>query len=147
MICNYESCRCESGTKNCGCMKGIMTLVGIIAGIVFTAAVVLLFINSFIDTANNIVWAELITALVYLFAVLAIGVISRNGNADKCIRCNSASLFTGIFGTIFSGLLAIGTTFAADDVFSAVILGLTSFFFAYMIISVLYLIKCTTDVS
>lgn len=145
MICNYENCRCESGKNDCGCMKGIMVLVSIIGGIVFAAAVVLLFINSFLTQTGFFVWTALISALVYLFTVIAVSAAKPEGKAGLCVRCNTAGLFTGIFGTVFSGALAVSAVLTAGEIFSAIILALTAFFFAFMIISALFLVKCITE--
>lgn len=126
-------------------MKGIMILVSIIGGLVFAAAVVLLFINSFITQVNFFVWTALISALVYLFALIAVSAAKPDGSAGLCVRCNSAGLFTGIFGTVFSGALAVSAALAVGDIFSIIILALTAFFFAFMIISSLFLVKCITE--
>lgn len=126
-------------------MSGIMILVSIIGGIVFAAAAVLLFINSLLTQVDFFVWTALITALVYLFTVIAISAARPEESAGVCVRCNAAGLFTGIFGTIFSGALAVSAVLTAGEVFSTIILALTAFFFAFMIITALFLVKCITD--
>ena len=144
MICNYDGCGCGmSEKKQSPCMNGIMILVSIIGGLLFTTAAVLLFVFSLITTVGFIAWVALITGLVLLLTLLIFSFTAEdNCKAAKCTRCYLGGLLFGIFGSIFTGLLGIATSFAAIAVFPAVILGLVSFFFAYMIISTLFLIKC-----
>lgn len=145
MICNYEGCGCTRQKEN-SCMRGIMILVGIIGGLVFAALAVLLFISSLLPWAGFTAWTALITALVYLLTLLIIAFTSdERSKAARCIRSNLGGLIFGIFGTIFSGFLGIVSEFALISFFSAIILGFIAFFFAYMIISVLFLLLCTLD--
>lgn len=142
MMCSYESCSCvQEQEQSCSkCENGLSVLVGIIGGIVFTAVVVLLFINGFLTTLGFSGWVALISALVYLAGTVALSAVSEK--AKVCIRCSLGSLVFGIFGTIFSGYLSIAADITAGAIFPAVIAGLTAFFFAYMVISTLFLIKC-----
>lgn len=144
MICNYDSCNCNNcGNRQNSCMNGIMILVSIIGGLLFTTAAVLLFINSLITTVGFIAWIALIVGLVFLFALLIFSFAAENcGTSTKCTRCYLGGSLFGIFGSIFTGLIGIATSFAEVAVFPAVILGLVSFFLAYMIISTLFLLKC-----
>lgn len=146
MICNYETCRCENGRKECACMKGIMVLVSIIGGILFATAVALLFVNSLISAPSLILWAALAAALVYLFTVIGASVYADGeSKTGHCIRCNLAGIFFGILGTIFTSIIGVATTLAVGEVFPVIILTLTAFFFAYMIISAFFLVKCIID--
>ena len=145
MVCNYEN-GC-SGQKSCSdCRSSLMVLVGIIGGIIFAAAGILLFINGLITVPGYAGWVALIAALVYLFVLIASAVSSDTaGNMPCCIRKNTGSLFFGIAGTILAGILVISTELAAASVFSIILVGLLFFFFAYMIITTLALIRCVTD--
>ncbi len=144
MICNYDGCGCGmSGGRQNSCMNGIMILVSIIGGLLFTTATVLLFINSLITTVGFIAWTALIVGLVFLFTLLIFSFVAEKGStAAKCTRCYLGGILFGIFGSIFTGLIGIATSFAAVAVFPAVILGLVSFFIAYTVISTLFLLKC-----
>lgn len=143
MICNYDECSCrnERPCKCNDCEKGIMILVSIIGGLVFAAVVVLLFINNFLAVPGFAGWTALISALVYLAGLIAAAVSEKS---RKCIRCSLGSLIFGIFGTIFSGYLSIAAAITVGEVFSTIIVALTAFFFAYMIVSTLFLIRCLT---
>ena len=142
MICNYDNCSCASSEiQDCSkCQNGITILVSILGGIVFAVIVTLLFINNFLAEPGLSAWVALIAALVYLLAAGAAAAVSEK--AAKCISCSLASVLIGIFGTVFAGYLSIAATITAGDVFSTVIVALAAFFFAYMIISTLFLIKC-----
>lgn len=144
MICNYDECPCrnERPCKCNDCEKGIMILVSIIGGLVFAAVVVLLFINNFLAVPGFAGWTALISALVYLAGLIAAAAVSEKSR--KCIRCSLGSLIFGIFGTIFSGYLSIAAAITVGEVFSTIIVALTAFFFAYMIVSTLFLIRCLT---
>ncbi|MBQ8133233.1 MAG: hypothetical protein IJ192_02310 [Clostridia bacterium] len=151
MICNYDGCGCERPERHekrdCSpCMRGIMILVGIIGGLIFAAIAVTLFISSILAWAGFTAWVALVTALVYLLVLLVIALTSEtSGKVVRCIRCYLGGLIFGIFGTIFAGFLGIVSEFALISFFSALIVGLIAFFFAYMIISVLFLIRCVID--
>lgn len=142
MICNYENCNCRPDRDSmCSrCENGLAILVGIIGGLVFTAITVLLFINGFLESTGLSGWVALVTAIVYLLILVGAASVSEKGK--KCICCSLGSVIFGIFGTIFSGYLSVATAIAVGEVFSAIIVGLTAFFFAYMVISVLFLIRC-----
>ncbi len=147
MICNYEGCGCGMSERRRGsCMNGIMILVSIIGGLLFTTAAVLLYINSLITTVGFIAWVALIVGLVLLLTLLIFSFAAEdNCKAAKCTRCYLGGLLFGIFGSIFTGAIGIATDFATVAVFPAVILGLIAFFFAYMIISLLFLLKCNLE--
>ena len=146
MICNYntESAVTEKKCDECStCLSRIMVLVGIIGGIVFAAAGVLLFIASLITVPFTAVLTALITSIVYLLILLIVALTSERGTKVRCcIRKNIGGLIFGIFGTIFASILAVATDLTTVSVIAAVLIGLTFFFFAYMIISVLFLILC-----
>ncbi len=145
MICHYEgcSCCCERESSCNSCEKGLSGLVGIIGGIVLTVVTVLLFINGFLTGLGLSGWVALVSAVVYLITLIAVATVSERGR--RCIECYLGSLIFGIFGTIFSGYLSVATTITAGTVFPAVIVGLTAFFFAYMVISTLFLIRCIVN--
>lgn len=140
MVMNYESCSCEQG---CGSWKnGIMVLVSILAGIVFAVAGVLLFNFGYLTDVTPAVQTALISGLVYLFVLLGISSTrSPVSHASCCTRNLLAPLLVGIFGTIFASILAISSTLTAGAVYSLLIVALVFFFFAYMVISSLFLIK------
>ena len=138
MICNYESCCAENSRKRCNeCMSGAAVLIEIIGGLVFCAAVVLLFINGLLTSAGTIATAALISGLVYLGLLTVSSLVSKAG----CISCNLPGIITGIFGTVFSSVIGTAITFTAGETLSAVVIGIIAFFLAYMIISTLFLIK------
>lgn len=145
MMYTYDSCACvQEREQSCSrCENGLSVLVGIIGGIIFTAVVVLLFINGFLTNIVFSGWVALISALVFLAGVVIIASASQKGRV--CIRCSLGSLIFGILGTIFSGYLSIAFELTAGEVFPAVIVGLTAFFFACMVISTLFLIRCLAD--
>lgn len=127
-------------------MQGIMVLVGIISGLVFAAAGVLLFINSLLTAPFTALLTALITGIVFLFVVLIGAFVSERGSAlRECLRCNTGALFFGIFGTIAAGSIAVSVDLAAGSVIAAVMIGLTAFFFAFMLVSALFTVRCITD--
>lgn len=150
MLCNYGGFQCpETGTEDAGvercsaCVKGMMILVSIISGIVFAIAGVLLFVNSLLTAPLAVIWTALGTALAYLFFLLLVPLF-RSGcrRLSECICCHFGGLIFGIFGTIFSAVIGAAITLTAGDILSTVIVGLVFFFFAYLIVSTLFLIKC-----
>jgi len=142
MICNYDNCCSENKKRCCNeCMSGLAVLVEIIGGLLFTAIVVLLFINGILTSAEAIATAALISGLVYLGVLTASSLLPDGESLKGCVGCNLAGIITGIFGTVFSAVIGIAVTFTAGDTISAVILGIIAFFFAYMIISTFFLVK------
>ena len=147
MICSYERpCPERKCPDSCTeCMRGIGILVGIISGLLFAAAVVLLFMNSLLTEIFSGVLSVLITGIVVLFIVLTAALASGcESRAKSCLKCYTGSLFFGIIGTILSAFLAVSTELAADSVFAIVAVGLTAFFFAYLIIAILFFVLCLT---
>ena len=152
MMCDYEyneqqyvqtTCSQSSSELCSRCSRGMMILTGIISGLVFAAVVVLLFINSLLTALFPAMLASLIAGLVTLGVVLSAAVFPGEDTAGKkCIRCHLGGLFFGILGTIASSLLAVSTDLAAGSVIAAVTVGLTAFFFAFMLVSLLFLVKC-----
>lgn len=147
MLCNYDDCDRkdnEHKPERCDrCMTGITILVSIIAGIVFSALTVTLFKIGFLPFACIGIAVALVVALVFLFVLLIGGITSeRNPKLSKCVCCNLGGLFFGIFGTILSGIIGVSTFIIHYCLFSVIIVGIVAFFFAYMLISIFFLIKC-----
>lgn len=150
MLCGYESCQTDSRCADSysRCMKGIMILVGIIGGLIFAAAVILLFINSLIPSVFGAVLASLITGLVLLALTLGASLFLPCGSEAKaCLSCNTGGLFFGIIGTVLSAFIAISTDLASTSAAAIITVGLTAFFFAYTVISVLFTVLCSTRCS
>lgn len=145
MICSYDSCGSptENRRPECTpCMSGVMVLVGIIGGIVFALIATLLFVNSLITLVNFAVWVALIFGLVYLLSIITGSALSKK--LADCVRCHFGGLLFGVLGLIFSALLGITVEFAVTSILSIILVALTTFFFAYVIISALFLIKCVS---
>ena len=149
MLCGCDNKQINSQGSGNGCSKcrsGMMIMTGIISGLVFTALVVLLFINSLLTAVFPFVLASLITGITVLLTVLIASLVLPCSSAGKkCIKCNLGGLFFGIVGTVISALLAVSTELAAGSVISAVTLGLTAFFIAYLIVSIIFIAICSTD--
>ncbi len=153
MLCNYEtSCtRNGSGDERCPdgfsrCMNGWMIMVGIIAGLVLTAAVVLLFINGLLPSVFPAVLTVLITGVVAVLALTITALLLPDGSrGKKCLRCHLGGLFFGLIGLVVAALLTISTDLAADSVIAAVTLGLTAFFTAYVLVALLFVVRCAVQ--
>lgn len=149
MMCDYDyngQYVSSSTTDICSrCRNGMMILVGIISGLVFAALVVLLYINSLLTAMFPAVLTSLITGLAALGLVTAAALFSGDNSRTKgCIRCHLGGLFFGIIGTIISSFLAISTDLAAGSVIAAVTVGMTAFFFAYLLVSLLFIVLCAS---
>lgn len=146
MLCNYDKCPNEKNNECPQCMSGIMVLIGIISGIVAAAAGVLLFVNEILTAPFTAALAALITSTVFLFTIIIASAVSPCGSKIKtCIKCNKGGLFFGVLGTVLSSIIAVSVTLTAGSVLSAVIVGLVFFFFVFMLVSMLYMVKCTSD--
>lgn len=153
MLCGYncqsapacnEGGRCQGSFSRC--MNGIMVLVGIISGLVFAAAAVLLFINSLVTAWFPAVLTALVTGVALLAAVVVLSVVRCVSDKGRsCIRCRLAGLMFGIIGTILSAFIAVSADLTAVSVTAAVVLGITAFFFAYMVVSLLFVALCSTE--
>ena len=153
LLCGYncqsvpacaEESRCRGSFSRC--INGIMVLVGIISGLVFAAAVVLLFVNSLITAWFPAVLTALITGVALLTAVVVLSVFrGTSDNGRSCIRCLFGGLMFGIIGTILSAFIAVSADLTAVSVTAAVVLGITAFFFAYMIVSLLFVALCRNE--
>ncbi len=151
MLCNYDSACGErnemNNRKRCNnCMTGIMVLVGIIAGIIFASITVLLFIFGQLLLVYVGALAAFIIGAVTLFIVLIAALQSENRpKLASCIRCHLGGLFFGILGTLFSGFLAISAILISLSILAVVFVGFTAFFFAFLLVSILFLVICAVD--
>ncbi len=151
---NCTSCTSYTGITNgteningCNrCLRGLIVLVGIISGLIFSAAYTLLYVFGFLSMAYVGIAVALGTAVVYLFVILIGSIIaglrSDTARLSECIYCNIGSLFFGILGTIIAGILALSAGIAGVTVLGAVLVALTAFFFAYMLITIFFLVRC-----
>ncbi len=148
MLCNYDNtCHIDRGKRGCGkCMTGIMVLVGIIAGIVFAAITVLLFSVGLLTAVYFGMLTALITGIIILTVVLVSALFSESrSRLTLCIRKNIGGLFFGILGTILAGFLAISVNPITVTIFNLIIVGLVSFFFAFMLVSLLFIVMCVLE--
>ncbi len=153
MLCGYETtCMSnECSEKRCAtcqaaCRNGMMILVGIIAGLVFAAAAVLLLRGGFLTNLFPVVLAVLVTGLTTLLAVPTAAFALRDGSDKKqCIRCHFGGLFFGIIGTVIAAVLTLAADLTAVSIFVTVMWGITAFFFAYLIVSILFVTLCAAE--
>ncbi len=130
------------------CMSGVMILVSIISGILFAALGIVLFVNSILTAPFTVALTALITGFAFLFTVVIGSAVSEcRSKFKKCIRCHFGGLFFGILGTIFSAVTAAAVTLTAESVLSAVLVGPVFFFFAYMVVSMVFFTRCTSKCS
>lgn len=151
MLCNYDSTCGERNDnisrKRCNnCMTGIMVLIGIIAGIIFASLTVLLFIFGQLALVYVGTLAAFIIGAVTLFIVLIAALQSENRpKLSSCIKCNLGGLFFGILGTLFSGFFAISAILIPLLIPAVIFVGFTAFFFAFLLVSILFLVICAVD--
>ena len=153
MLCGYETTgmsndypekRCATCQTNC--RNGMMILVGIIAGLVFAAVMVLLFIYGFLPNLFPVILAVLVTGLTALFAVPTAAFALRDTSVKKqCLRCHFGGLFFGIIGTVLAAVLTLAADLTVGVIFATVMLGITAFFFAYLLVSILFVTLCAVD--
>ena len=152
MICGYNgNCVTERSCERCPdgfskCMNGMMILVGVLAGLVFAAAAVLLFLNGLLPSLFPAALTMLIAGLAVMLTVLAAALFLPDESKGKsCIRCHVGGLFFGILGTIVSSLFLVAADLAAGSIAAAVLLGLSVFFFADLLVAVLFVVLCASD--
>lgn len=143
----YDNCMsCQPKSSNCNnCMRGLAILVGIVAGIIFSAAFTALYIFELLPLAYVGIAVALGVALIYLFVVLVSGFSGAKCKPSKlsdCICCNIGSLFFGIFGTITFGIFGVSSAVFSLSIASIIFVALTAFFFAYMLVTIFFLVKC-----
>ncbi len=119
-----------------------MVLVSIIGGIVFAAAAGLLFANNLLPEVSLGVLIALISGLV-LLGLLPVYRFVRSAEQSLC--CYFAGIMFGVLGTIFSAFLSVMMTLDPASAMSIAAVVLTAFFFAYMVISVLFLLRPVAD--
>ncbi len=148
MLCSYESCQKDSRCPDSftRCMRGMMILVGIIGGILFATIAILLFINNLLPNVTGAALAILITGLAVLITVAAAALMLPCGSrAKSCLKCNTGGLFVGIIGTVLAGLIAVSADLTAVSTLAIVMVGLSAFFIAYLVVSILFLVICSTN--
>ncbi len=135
MLYNYDD-QNNRPTCTCGCTSPITVLVSVIAGIVFATVGLLLFSTARLTMAYIGVAAMTGIAVLVLLALLFNRADRHEDRA--CDRRNKINVLLGTLGSIFAGILAISVFPFEVIVLTQVLYGLLAFFFAYMIVSVLF---------
>ena len=125
---------------NCRCNNecvGLAVAASVIIGII-TA---FLTITATIALTPAFLWSVLGVAVVYLAVLLIYS--AKTSNEDKPCKCAAINaILAGILGTVLTGIILLGITFAATSILGAVITGALGLFFTLIITATACLIRC-----
>ncbi len=96
--------------------------------------------------------AGVVTALWIAFGIAILSIIIlliypliMNRRSLKCICDTGTCLAIGAIGTLITSIIGLTITIVTGSLFSAIIIGLATFFLALTIFSILQLLLCLTD--
>ncbi len=125
---------------NCKCS---CTAAAVIASVIVGVLAAFLQITAVITAAPVFLWVVFGIAVGYLGIFAAAGCCRREQNACTCTALNA--LLVGILGTILFALILLAVGIVATSVLSAVLVGLTVFFFALTVSATACYIRTLAD--
>ena len=130
-------------TNNIGCSR--CGASGTILGIIFAVAVAFLFSLGFTPLIINGIWIAFgfgVLALVYVAVLAAVSSLSPSGRIRECLTRNLKCLLAGIFGTILAAIVLLSITLEITATVVIVFVGLLTFFFVFLIASLISFLNC-----
>ena len=118
---NFFGCPCR-----CGCPVAaaiVSAIIGVVAAFLQFAAV--------ITVAPVFLWVVFGIAVAYLAGLAVVGCRCRESDICQCTALNTALL--GILGAILFSVVLLLVGIVATSIVSAVLVGLTAFFFALLL--------------
>lgn len=131
---------------NCNkCRVGILDVVALIIAIVAGVVVGVFFASAAIPVVEALIIAGLVIAGVFLLALIVITIITTVfpcERDERCFCCNGTILLIGVLGTLLSAIAALISGLLTTSIASAILVGLTAFFFVIMIFKIFSWINC-----
>ena len=129
----------KCGSFNCG-------LLGIVIGILAGIAAGIVFPLGLIPTPENLVIITGVIAIVGL-VIFLLTTLLTNKDSDvfsikRCICSIGKYLILGSIGAIITGTVVLTRVLVATSLLSAILVGLTAFFFIVTIVSIVCLFVC-----
>lgn len=133
-------------TNNDNCVCGGCATTGTIVGIIFGAVIGVLFAFGFIPLIVTAIWIAFglaVAVLLYVMGVVLLNCCDSSCNGlSCCLNKNIGCLLAGSIGTIISALAALAITLDITVISIITLIAIGAFFFAFMIVSLIYFIKC-----
>ena len=136
---NNDYC-CDVREKSELCLSCLA--VGITAGILIGVAAALLFFFGVITNLTIALWVAFGVGLFTLVATFGAALLTPMWISRKCFCKNKNALITGGIGLVVTTVVALSTALAAASIFSAVLVGLTTFFLLLSVTSLICFIIC-----
>ena len=132
-------------TNNNGCICCGCAITGAIAGIIFGAAIGVLFAFGFIPFIVTATWIAFGLAAAVLLYIMGVVVLNSCGPCSRlsvCLCRNLNCLLVGALGTIILALAALAITLTITVTSIIILVAIGAFFFAFMITALIYFIEC-----
>lgn len=126
--------------RDCGCL--LAGVISVFAGIIIGV----LYYFGFIANIVTAVWVALGIAIFNLIFLILISVFGDQ-KALRCLCKYGECLLTGIIGTIITATAALAITLTTGSTLIAILIALVGFFAGFLILSLIYLIKCLIDIN
>lgn len=128
------------GSTACGC-------VGLLISVVFAAVIAILYAFGILAGAiATVVWIAFgfaVLGLILLFVALLQGATDDSASPLRfCLCRNTSCLLAGIIGTLLTTIIALFLNVVEVSIAGIVIIAIGSFFFALLIIGIIYFISC-----
>ena len=126
------------------CNKNISAIIFAVISIIAGIAVGLIYAASIIEQITAIVWAAFGIGLLAIISLLLVSLLSRN-DASKCLCKNGDYLLFGAIGGIIFSIISLAVTI--NTTLISVLLGITTCFFVFTILSLTKMIACLIDAT
>lgn len=118
--------------------------LSIIISILFGAIIGILFAFGFIPGIVIATWISFglaVLTLIFLVTGVFLGAVTRSQILWRCLRAKTEFLLVGIVGTLITSLAAL-SIILLPSISVIILVAIGAFFFALMIIGLIFLIKC-----
>lgn len=121
-------------------------LLAVIASVIIGVITAFLQITGTVTATPAFLWVVFGVAVAYLGVLVVAAALSGRGDPTGCVCSALNALLIGILGSVLFALALLAVGIVATSVLSAILVGITLFFFALMLTStaclVRYLVNC-----
>lgn len=130
------------GFFNCNCRVGC-TVSGLIVSLIAGIVTLVLNITGTITVLPLFLWIGFGVAIGLLIVTFGVAAFTDEGRREKGCICKALStLQFGALGTILTALVLLAVDFGGITTIGAIIYGAFFFFFIFLLISVICLVRC-----
>lgn len=120
-------------------------LFAVIASVIIGVVTAFLQITGTVTATPAFLWVVFGIAVVYLGVLVVATALPHKGEVTGCVCSALNALLIGILGSILFALALLAVGIVATSILSAILVGITLFFFALMLTSTACLVRSLAD--